>query len=532
MKLFQWLRRAKKDQTAPIVAGGKPKASHGPDTQQPTRSAAPPAYAVIDVETTGLSPNRDRIIELAIVRLDATGAVVDETVGRFDPQGPVGATHIHGITQADVAGKPLFADVAATVVAGITGLPVIAHNAKFDLAFLRAELTVAGWDAPWVASYCTLEASYAYLPEMDRRRLVDCCWATGVTLDNAHSALGDARATAGLVRAYIAANGGPDPVLLEAQVTAQATAWPSGPSRTPDTVPERQARSSVRSAPLRITPARPATPPLLAQVSAMSLLEVIEEGAPVGTTAYLELLFEALEDGDISEDESDALQELCAAYKLSPADIAAAHEAFLLALAHRAVDDGHVSHAERRELKSIALLLSVADARVKRVLDRADAARHVRLSAGLGPLPDPWPHGEPLRVGDRVAFTGCDDAHRAKLEQRAEELGVRVISSVSRLTVMLITDGSFSGSKLAKAQELGTRHVHPDTFEVLLQHLQPAAVATSTTMLQPPTVNVEQATSASASPSAVRAWATSMGFEVGVRGRLPKQVVDAYAAAH
>ncbi|WP_284760486.1 3'-5' exonuclease [Curtobacterium sp. MEB011] len=284
-------------------------------------------------------------------------------------------------------GAEQFADVAATVVAGIAGLPVIAHNAKFDLAFLRAELTAAGWDAPWVASYCTLEASYAYLPQMDRRRLVDCCWATGVTLDNAHSALGDARATAGLVRAYIATNGGPDAVLLEAQATAQATAWPSGPSRTPDTVTERQARSSVRSAPLRITPGRPATPPLLAQVSAMSLLEVIEEGAPVGTTAYLEQLFEALEDGDISEDESVALQELCAAYELSPADIAAAHEAFLLALAHRAVDDGHVSHAERRELKSIASLLSVADARVSEggrrlASDGAEKSISTRLSGG------------------------------------------------------------------------------------------------------------------------------------------------------
>lgn len=530
MKLFDLLRQMKRDR--PV----SPTAPNSQAAERPSRVATPPVYAVIDVETTGLSPNRDRIIELAIVRLDAAGTVVDETVTRFDPQGPVGATHIHGITQAAVTGKPLFADLAETVVAELAGLPVIAHNAKFDLAFLRAELTAAGWDVPWIASYCTLDASYAYLPEMDRRRLMDCCWATGVTLEDAHSALGDARATAGLLRAYIAANRGPDPVLLEAQAAAQTTMWPTGASRMAASAADRHARASSRPAPLRITPARPSTPPLLTQVTAMSLLEVIEEGAPVGTTAYLELLFDALEDGDITDGESAALQELCVAYELSPADIAVAHKAFLMALAHRAVDDGHVSHAERRELKSIASLLGVADTEVKRVLDRADTARHLRLSAELGPLPDLWPHGEPLRVGDRVAFTGCDDTHRARLEQRAEELGVRVISSVSRLTAMLITDGSFSGGKLAKAQELGTRHVHPDVFETLLQHLQPAALSatggSAPTPIQQRGHDTSVAAPATAPPSAVRAWAVANGLDVGVRGRLPKHVVDAYSAAH
>lgn len=166
-----------------------------------------PAFAVIEVETTGLSPQRDRILELAIVRLDEFGAVVDEWVSRFDPEGPLGATHIHGITLADVVGQPRFADVAPTVMAALSGLAVVAHNAKFDLAFLRNELEAAGWSIPWIAAYCTLDASYAYLPDMDRRRLVDCCWAVGVRLDDAHSALGDARAAAGLLGAYLTVNG-------------------------------------------------------------------------------------------------------------------------------------------------------------------------------------------------------------------------------------------------------------------------------------------------------------------------------------
>ncbi|WIB00333.1 histone-like nucleoid-structuring protein Lsr2 [Curtobacterium sp. MCBA15_012] len=493
-----------------------------------------PAFAVIDVETTGLSPRRDRILELAIVRLDESGAVVDEWVSRFDPEGPVGATHIHGITQADVVGQPRFADAAPTVIAALSGLAVVAHNAKFDLAFLRNELKAAGWSVPWIAAYCTLDASYAYLPDMDRRRLVDCCWSVGVRLDDAHSALGDARAAAGLLGAYVTVNGGPDPVLLEALAAARSTDWPASPVRPPLPAEQRAIGGSVRARPIRITPPKPSAPPLLQQLTALSLLEVVEEGAPVGTTSYVEMLFDALEDGDISDAEADALQELVAEFELSPSDVRAAHEAFLLALAHRAVDDGRVSHDERRELKTVASLLGVADSKVKQVLDRADAARHTRLGAGLGPLPDPWPHGEPLRVGDRVAFTGCDETQRLRLEQRAEELGVRVISSVSRLTVILVTDGSFSGGKFAKARELGTRHVHPDIFEVLLQHLQPAGgqPVLATPLPTKVLTAVTPTTPAAASPSSIRAWAAASGYEVGVRGRLPKHVTDAYAAAH
>jgi len=531
MGLLDWLRRRSRRTDEPVPATGT--------AASPLRtSSLQPSFAVVDVETTGLSPKRDRILELAIVRVDARGTIVDEWVQRFDPEGPVGATHIHGITETDVVGMPLFSAVAPAVVSRIAGLPVIAHNAKFDLAFLRNELTGAGWSVPWMSSYCTLDASHTYLPDLDRRRLVDCCWAAGVHLTDAHSALGDARATAGLLRAYLVAHRGHDSVLREAKQSAAATVWPSHPSRPSLTPAQRRAAATQgRARPLRITPPRPAAPPLMRQLSSMSLLEVLEEGAPVGATAYLELLFDALEDGDISEGEADALQEARDVHELSTGDMAAAHEAFLLALAHRALDDGLVSRDERRELRDVAALLSVPESKIKAVLDRAEAARHARLSAALGPLPDPWLHGDPLRVGDKVVFTGCDEQHRERLERRAEELGVRVISAVSRLTVMLVTDGSFSGTKRARAEELGTRHVHPETFEVMLAHLQPAArpvllqrpVETARTHVSE--ASADAVTASAPAPSVVRAWAIAAGLEVGVRGRLPKHVIEAYLEA-
>ena len=70
-------------------------------------------YAVIDTETTGLLPShRHRVIEIAVVLLDARGQVEDEWVTLLNPQRDLGPQHIHGILTADVLDAPEFDDVA------------------------------------------------------------------------------------------------------------------------------------------------------------------------------------------------------------------------------------------------------------------------------------------------------------------------------------------------------------------------------------------------------------------------------------
>jgi hypothetical protein len=104
-------------------------ASHGPQF----------GFAVVDVETTGLSPRSDRVVEVAIVRISPDGEITGEWSSRINPEGPVGATHIHGIRQQDVADSPLFHEVIPTLNARLAGLALAAHNAKFDVAFLGSE---------------------------------------------------------------------------------------------------------------------------------------------------------------------------------------------------------------------------------------------------------------------------------------------------------------------------------------------------------------------------------------------------------
>ena len=182
------------------------RASAPSATPPPAASSAPgaPRFAVIDVETTGLDPESDRILELAIVRADEQGHPIDQWVTRLHPGGPVRATHIHGITDADVAGAPGFPDLAVQVGTALQGLVLVAHNAEFDVAFLRAEFARASLPMPRVTSYCTLQGSTVYLPQLRRRTLAECCAALGVVHQRAHSALGDAYAAAGLLERYLA----------------------------------------------------------------------------------------------------------------------------------------------------------------------------------------------------------------------------------------------------------------------------------------------------------------------------------------
>jgi DNA polymerase III epsilon subunit-like protein len=153
MDLFDSLRRYMKQrrQARALLPQRAPLAppnplDHAGDDPPNARAGG---FTIIDLETTGLSAAQHRVVEVAVVRTDAVGRVTGEWSERVDPEGPVGATHIHGITDADVVGAPKFRDLIPHLNAWLTGTVVVAHNARFDLAFLRSEYGYAGWTLPW-----------------------------------------------------------------------------------------------------------------------------------------------------------------------------------------------------------------------------------------------------------------------------------------------------------------------------------------------------------------------------------------------
>lgn len=154
-------------------------------------------FAVIDLETTGLSPARGaRMIEIGLVLVDGAGTIEESWETLVDTGVGPGPTHIHGVTEAMLVDAPGFADIAGDLAERLEGRTVVAHNATFDMGFLDAEFARLGlaWER---TPLCTMRLA--------RRRglypasLAACCANYGITNSRAHHALGDATATAELL---------------------------------------------------------------------------------------------------------------------------------------------------------------------------------------------------------------------------------------------------------------------------------------------------------------------------------------------
>src|SRR5207245_7455187 len=95
--------------------------------------------AVVDIETTGLHPGADRLIEISVVRVEpgAAPSVALDTL--VNPGRKVAATEIHGITDADVSDAPSFDDIAGNVARALSEAVVAGYNIYFDVRFLEDE---------------------------------------------------------------------------------------------------------------------------------------------------------------------------------------------------------------------------------------------------------------------------------------------------------------------------------------------------------------------------------------------------------
>lgn len=157
--------------------------------------------SIVDFETTGLSPGRDRVVEVSVVRLDPSAGPELVFDSLINPGRRVSATDIHGISDADVVGAPRFEEVAHAVADALADSVVAAYNVYFDMRFLQHEFTTA-----------SLEASYPHFCIMYMRPLlgigpkcplIDACAAHGISCTNTHYASADALASAHLLRFYL-----------------------------------------------------------------------------------------------------------------------------------------------------------------------------------------------------------------------------------------------------------------------------------------------------------------------------------------
>lgn len=352
-------------------------------------------YAVIDVETTGLYPGcQDRIVEIAVVSLACNGQVTGEWSTLVNPHRDVGPTHIHGIKASDVYSAPSFDEIAGSVI------QLLMRLAK------------------------------QYLPHSGRS-LSACCSSAEIKLSNAHSALGDARATGHLFARYLSTAGLPPPwAALDAH--ASADHWPAATDRCD----VHQLRREDAFVP-----------------GEGAWLERLINRLPQASEAqdadeYFAMLDRALLDRYLSLSEQDSLVELAAELQLGPDDVRSLNEDYLTVLVEEALADGVLTAEERDDLLHIARMLGLDDAMVEKI-----------LTQGIGHRPRRACHHRKLRLrpGDLVALTGDMELPRADWVECAHRAGLRVGTLTRKTKVLVAADPDSSQEKPVKPGRMASR---------------------------------------------------------------------------
>jgi DNA polymerase III subunit epsilon len=292
-------------------------------------------WAVVDVETTGLHPVRDRIVEIAVIRLDANAELIDEWSTLVNPGKRALGGRIHGLRAADLAEAPAFQEILGDLLARLAGHVVVAHNAPFDVSFLQAETVRAGVAWGPVEGLCTMELLRG-LGLSKSRKLHLSCAELNIWAGQEHVALEDARAVAGIM-SYLA------PRLWAIDAPAPAPGWP---------VPADAATVKVRTIQIGAAP--------IAELGRHFRIPRDLGLSEAAATTYLGLLDQVVEDGRVTETEVEALGLFARACGINRDAARHLHLAYLDQMERLARADGVVTDQEQEHLDGLIPLLSAA----------------------------------------------------------------------------------------------------------------------------------------------------------------------------
>lgn len=156
-------------------------------------------FVVFDIETTGFSNKNDKIIEIGAVKL-RDGEVVDRFSRFINPERTIPAVIIEltGITDEMVKDEQLIEDVLPEFMEFVGDATLVAHNAAFDIGFIKKNLRDLGKELPNQVMDTVPLARFLY-PELKRVKLNILAKHLGVSLENHHRAVDDAKATADIL---------------------------------------------------------------------------------------------------------------------------------------------------------------------------------------------------------------------------------------------------------------------------------------------------------------------------------------------
>lgn len=385
-------------------------------------------FATIDFETTGLVPEKhDRAIEVAVVHSDPDGTITGRWDTLINPGRDVGRTDIHGISAKEVLRAPMFEDIAGELVDLLSERVIVAHNASFDMRFLRAELGRCSYvvDPPHV---CTMRLARRMLS--GGCRLADCCAAFDIELTGAHRASVDAWATAELLGAFLNSPTDADWDSLHAATT-----------------------------PLMSMPGyrSPWLPRESSAVASASFVERIIDRVPDVSNSdeqaeYMALVEMCLLDRYLAEHEKDALVELTERLGMGRSTVRELHLRYFNALAAVAWGDGVITEDEHADLVTVARILELPDRAVDEVLAQGVPVSSPDVAAASASESRAFA----LVAGDRIVLTGDMSRPRSEWEEHLRRSGFEPWSAVTKnVRLVVAADPDSLSGKARKARDYG-----------------------------------------------------------------------------
>ncbi len=152
-------------------------------------------YLVLDVETTSFTKTEFRIIEIAMIVINADGKRIKSWHSLVNPECKVNFTKVHGLTDEDVKDAPKFSNLASFIADELNDRILVGHNISYDYGVLKGEFARIGIKMPSLPRICTLQMCYDLELPLENVTLTTVRKELGIPEGLAHSALHDTAAT-------------------------------------------------------------------------------------------------------------------------------------------------------------------------------------------------------------------------------------------------------------------------------------------------------------------------------------------------
>lgn len=411
-------------------------------------------FAVVDVETTGLSVNyHHRIVEIAIVFLDRHFTPLSKFCTLINPERDIGPVSIHKIHPRDVIDAPKFKEVAPTLLELLNGTQVlVGHNLRFDESFLTSEFERVGVSLPHYRKFCTMT-------HLGGGKLSACCEVLGIDVgDDSHRALNDADATTKLF-IEILKN---DSELHNDLSQICDVNWPQIPhcqcnfkTRIDSTVSVDSDESYIQRLVKKMN--FNATSPEIGDIRRK------KEDA----IYYIALLDRCLEDRTIDEKELHDLQQCTVDGGFNQEDLEILHRDYIRRIIALACSGGTLSESELNDINSIAHIIGgVPDSFIKTCL--VDF-----LSKEFQDIDDINQRFNHILPRTIVCFTGQSEVSICGQLSNDRECAKRIIeekgliftdSLTKKVGILVVSDPFTQSSKAVKARKYGIRIIEERVF--------------------------------------------------------------------